>query len=52
MIKKLYLSYLATLLMLGMQDLNAQAIQYITKGDKTQLLQKQVIQASFCKLCD
>ena len=46
MIKKLYLNSLATLLMLGIQDLNAQAIQYITKGDKTQLLQKQVIQSS------
>jgi glucosylceramidase len=46
MIKKLYLSSLATLFMLGVQDLNAQAIQYITKGDKTQLLQKQVIQSS------
>ena len=46
MIKKLYLSSLATLFMLGIQDLNAQAIQYITKGDKTQLFQKQVIQSS------
>ncbi len=46
MIKKLYLGSLATLFMLGIQDLNAQAIQYITKGDKTQLLQKQVIQSS------
>lgn len=46
MIKKLYLSSLATLFMLGIQDLNAQAIQYITKGDKTQLLHKQVIQSS------
>jgi glucosylceramidase len=46
MIKKLYLSSLATLFMLGIQDLNAQALQYITKGDKTQLFQKQVIQSS------
>ncbi|MEY2647241.1 MAG: hypothetical protein RL158_1217 [Bacteroidota bacterium] len=46
MIKKLYLSSLATLFMLGIQDLNAQAIQYITKGHKTQLLHKQVIQSS------
>jgi glucosylceramidase len=46
MIKKLYLSSLATLLMLGIQNLNAQAIQYITKGDKAQLFQKQVIQYS------
>ena len=41
MIKKLYLGSLATLFMLGIQDLNAQAIQYITKGDKTRLFQKQ-----------
>ena len=46
MIKKLYLSSLAILFMLGIQDLNAQALQYITKGDKTQLFQKQVIQTS------
>jgi glucosylceramidase len=32
-------------LILGIQQLNAQAIQYITKGDKTQLLQKQIVVA-------
>lgn len=46
MIKKLHLSCSLVLLMLGMQQLNAQAIQYITKGDKTQLLQKQIVNAS------
>ena len=30
----------------SMQSLNAQAIQYITKGDKSQLFQKQIIQSS------
>ncbi len=30
----------------SMQSLNAQAIQYITKGDKSQLFQKKIIQSS------
>jgi len=30
----------------SIQSLNAQAVQYITKGDKSQLLQKQIIQSS------
>lgn len=46
MIKKLHLSCFLVLLMLGIQQLNAQAIQYITKGDKTQLLQKQTVAAT------
>ena len=46
MIKKLYISSAVIVLMLGVQHLNAQAIQYITKGDKTILLQKQIVTAS------
>jgi len=46
MIKKLYISSAVIVLMLGVQYLNAQAIQYITKGDKTILLQKQIVTAS------
>ena len=46
MIKKLYIISTVIVLMLGMQHLNAQAIQYITKGDKTILLQKQTVAAT------
>jgi len=46
MIKKIYISSAVIVLMLCVQHLNAQAIQYITKGDKTILLQKQIVTAS------
>jgi O-glycosyl hydrolase len=43
--KKIF-SIQVLIVVLFLQQVNAQAIQYITKGDKTQLLQKQVIQSS------
>jgi len=46
MIKKIYISSAVIVLMLYVQHLNAQAIQYITKGDKSQLFQKQIIRSS------
>lgn len=46
MIKRLYLSCLLIVLILGIQQLNAQALQYITKGDKSQLFQQQIVSAT------
>ena len=43
---KKIISIQVLIVVLFLQQVNAQAIQYITKGDQTQLLQKQVIQSS------
>ena len=43
---KKIISIQVLMVVLFLQQVNAQAIQYITKGDQTQLLQKQVIQSS------
>ncbi len=43
---KKIISIQVLIVVLFLQQVNAQASQYITKGDQTQLLQKQVIQSS------
>lgn len=52
MIKKLYLSSLVFVLILGIQQLDAQALQYITKGDKSQLFQQQIVPATKIQTSD
>lgn len=52
MIKKLYISCSAIVLILSIQQLNAQALQYVTKGDKSQLFQQQVVPATKVQASD